>query len=87
MRTNKRINYLVVMVAATLLLTSSCKKPDRPAISVLQKKSIGISTVQQGIIEMSTFNQNTCYGIYYNRLGGDPPPDIALHITGQNMPF
>jgi hypothetical protein len=82
MRTNKKINYVAVMVAATLLLTSSCKKPDRPAISIWHKKSIGISTAQQGIIEMSTYRQNTCYGIFYNLLGGNPPPDITITHDG-----
>jgi photosystem II stability/assembly factor-like uncharacterized protein len=46
------------------------------------KKSIGGTTPQHGIVEMSTYQQTTCYGLLTDFSGGAPPHDIAFTHDG-----
>jgi hypothetical protein len=89
MKTIKKFDLVVVlvMIAATLLFISSCKKPHHPPISPWHKKSIGVSTPQRGIIEMSTYGQNTAYGLTFDVLNA-PLHDITFtHDGGANWNY
>jgi photosystem II stability/assembly factor-like uncharacterized protein len=96
MKTIKGINHAValVMIAAMLIFTASCKKEyfssggyengKHIPLDPWQMVSSGVSASQRGIIEMSAADQIACYGIVIDESNflGNPLHDITVTHDG-----
>jgi photosystem II stability/assembly factor-like uncharacterized protein len=87
-------NNAIMIISIALIFFVSCKKESIPiggldegkgiSISPWQTVSSGVSVAQRGIVNMSAFDLNTCYGILYDASNfyGDLIHDITITYDG-----